>query len=74
MRNQMGRYMVGVAGIAAALLMVFMVGCGQEIVTTPTVMSATPAQAATNVAVNATMSATFSTAMDPTTIRPQPLR
>jgi len=64
----MRRYMVGVAGIAAALLIVFMVGCGQEIVTTPTVLTATPAQAATNVAVNAAMSATFSTAMSPATI------
>ncbi|MGA3070573.1 MAG: Ig-like domain-containing protein [Terracidiphilus sp.] len=43
-------------------------GCGEEVVTVPTVVSTIPANGATNVAVNTTISATFSMAMSPGTI------
>jgi hypothetical protein len=43
-------------------------GCGQEVVIVPTVVSTIPANGATNVAINTTMSATFNEAMSPGTI------
>jgi hypothetical protein len=52
----------------ATLLAVLVAGCGQETVTIPGVVSVTPAQGATNVAVNATISATFSQKMSATSI------
>jgi hypothetical protein len=45
-----------------------MAGCGQEVVTTPTVLSTIPANGATNVVINTTISATFSMAMSSGTI------
>jgi hypothetical protein len=45
-----------------------MAGCGQEVVTVPTVVSTIPANGATNVVINTPISATFSIAMSPTTI------
>jgi hypothetical protein len=52
----------------AALLAAFVAGCGQEMVTIPGVVSVTPAQGATNVAVNATISATFNELMSAASI------
>jgi Ice-binding-like/Bacterial Ig-like domain len=52
----------------AALLIVFVVGCGQETVTVPSVVSTVPANGATNVSVNTPISATFSMPMRPTTL------
>ena len=64
----MREYKIGIKYCLASLLVVFIAGCGQEIVIAPTVMSATPAQGATDVVINTTVSATFSTAMNPDTI------
>jgi hypothetical protein len=50
------------------LLVAFIAGCGQETVTVPAVVSAVPAQGATGVVINTTISATFSMAMNPTTL------
>ena len=52
----------------AALLVAFVAGCGQEVVTVPTVVSTIPANGTTNVAINTTISATFSTAMTPASL------
>jgi len=52
----------------ATLLVAFAVGCGQETVTIPSVVSVTPAQGATDVVVNTNVTATFSVAMNPSTI------
>jgi len=49
--------------ILAAMLVVFVAGCGQETVTLPSVVSVTPAPGATGVAVNTAITATFSEAM-----------
>jgi hypothetical protein len=43
-------------------------GCGQEVVTVPSVVSTIPANGATSVVINTPISATFSMAMDPATI------
>ena len=63
---------VGIIGFSAALLIVFIAGCGQEIAnvpdTAPQVVSTIPAQGATGVALGATISATFNKAMKPGTI------
>ena len=59
---------VGISCCLAALLVAFVAGCGHEVVTVPSVLSAIPAAGATNVAVNTTISATFSMAMNPTTV------
>ena len=64
----MRKYRVGISCCLAALLVAFVAGCGHEVVTVPSVLSAIPAIGATNVAVNTTISATFSMAMNPTTI------
>lgn len=58
----------GIACFPATLLIALMAGCGQEVVTAPTVVSTIPANGATNVAINTTISATFSMAMSPATI------
>jgi hypothetical protein len=63
---------VSITGILAALLIVFMTGCGQETVsipdrTPPRVMSTNPEQGATGVALNIAISAIFSKAMNPAT-------
>jgi hypothetical protein len=52
----------------AALLVAFVAGCGQEVVTVPTVVSTIPVNGTTNVAVNTTISATFSMAMTPASL------
>ncbi|HEY1160453.1 MAG TPA: Ig-like domain-containing protein [Terracidiphilus sp.] len=52
----------------ASLLVVFIAGCGQETVTIPSVVSTIPANGATDVVINTTISATFSVAMNPSTI------
>jgi hypothetical protein len=57
----------------AALMIVLTAGCGKETVnipdtTPPQVSSTTPAQGATTVALNATVTATFSKPMNPSTI------
>jgi len=64
----MRKYRVGITYCLAALLVAFVAGCGHEVVTAPFVVSAIPAQGATNVAVNTTISATFSMAMNTATI------
>ncbi|MFY9854767.1 MAG: Ig-like domain-containing protein, partial [Terracidiphilus sp.] len=64
----MSRYRTLSTCFLAALLVVFAAGCGQETVSLPGVISVTPAQGATGVAVNATVTATFSMAMSPASI------
>src|ERR1700680_291201 len=56
--------------VLAFLLTGFAAGCGREQtpVSVPTVISTVPANGATNVLVKAQIAATFSKAMDPTTI------
>ena len=64
----MRKFRVGITCLPAALLIALMAGCGQEVVTVPTVVSTIPANGATNVAINTAISATFSMAMSPGTI------
>jgi hypothetical protein len=52
----------------ATLLVALVAGCGQETVTIPGVVSVTPAQSATGVATNTTVTATFNVAMSPASI------
>jgi hypothetical protein len=49
----------------ATLLVALVAGCGQETVTIPGVVSVTPAQSATGVGTNTTVTATFNMAMSP---------
>ena len=64
----MRKYRIGFMCFLATLLVVFVAGCGQETVTLPSVVSVTPDQSSTNVAVNATITATFSQAMSAASI------
>lgn len=64
----MRKYRFGITYWMAALLVVFIAGCGQETVTVPSVVSTVPANGATGVAVNTPISATFSIAMKTATI------
>jgi len=64
----MRKFRVGITCLPAALLITLMAGCGQETVRIPGVVSVTPAQGATNVVINTTVTATFSEAMSPATI------
>ncbi len=64
----MRKYRIGITCFLASLLVVFIAGCGQETVTIPGVVSVTPAQGATDVATNTTVTATFSMAMNASTI------
>jgi hypothetical protein len=64
----MRKYRLGIKFWLAALLAVFIAGCGQETVVVPSVVSTVPANGATGVAINSTISATFSMAMNPATI------
>ena len=64
----MRKFGVGITCIPAALLIALIAGCGQEVVTVPTVVSKIPANGATNVVINTTISATFNEAMSPATI------
>jgi hypothetical protein len=58
----------GITYCLAALLAVFLVGCGQETVVVPSVISTVPANGATNVLISSSISATFSMAMNPATL------
>lgn len=60
----MRKYRFVVTYWLAALFVVFVTGCGQEVVTVPAVVSTIPANGATNVAVSTPISATFSMAMN----------
>jgi Ice-binding-like/Bacterial Ig-like domain len=64
----MRKVTVSIIYFLAAVLVAFTAGCGQEVVTVPTVVSTIPANGATNVAVNTPISATFSIAMNPATL------
>jgi len=64
----MRSFKVGITSLMATLLVAFLAGCGQQTVTVPSVVSTVPAQGATSVAVNSTISATFSMAMNPSTL------
>jgi hypothetical protein len=64
----MRKYKIGLIYFLATLLVVFVAGCGVETVSIPGVVSVTPAQGATGVAINATISATFNMAMSAASI------
>jgi hypothetical protein len=64
----MRKYRFGITSFLASLLVVFIAGCGQETVTVPSVVSTIPANGATGVVINSTISATFSMAMNPSSI------
>ncbi len=64
----MRKFRIGTICFLTTLLVAFMAGCGQEVVTIPSVVSTIPANGATDVAVNTTISATFSMAMNPATL------
>jgi hypothetical protein len=64
----MRKFRFGITYWLAALLVVFVAGCGQETVTVPSVVSTIPANGASSVAVNTPISATFSMAMNPSSI------
>jgi len=64
----MRKYRTVFMSFLATLLVALMAGCGQETVTIPGVVSVTPAQSATGVATNTTVTATFSMAMSPASI------
>lgn len=59
---------IGFICFVATLVAVFFIGCGQEVVTGPSVVSTIAANGATNVAINTPLSATFNTAMKPSTL------
>ena len=58
----------GITCLLASLSIVFMAGCGQETVAIPGVVSVTPAQGATGVVIDTTVTATFSMAMNSASI------
>lgn len=64
----MRRYRAVFMYCLAALLAVFVAGCGQETVTIPGVVSVTPTPGETDVVINTNVTATFSMAMNPTSI------
>ena len=64
----MRNYRSGITCLLAALLVFFIAGCGKETVTIPGVVSVTPAQGATGVVINTTITATFSMAMNSASI------
>ena len=64
----MRKYRFGITYWLAALLVVFVAGCGQETVTVPSVVSTIPANGASSVAINTPISATFSMEMNPSSI------
>ena len=64
----MRRYRTAFTCFLAALLVIFVAGCGQETVSLPGVISVTPAQGATGIVINTTVTATFSMAMSPASI------
>src|SRR5665213_789864 len=65
---QMRNYRFGTTCLLASLLVFFIAGCGQETLTIPGVVSVTPAQGATGVVINTTVTATFSMAMNSASI------
>ena len=67
-RFHMRKFRSGITYWLALLLVIFVAGCGQETVTAPSVVSTTPANGATNVAINTPISAIFSMAMKAATI------
>jgi hypothetical protein len=67
-RLQMRKFRIGFMCFLATLLVAFVAGCGQETVTLPGVASVTPAQGATGVPINTTVTATFNMAMKPASI------
>src|ERR1039458_2015721 len=67
-RVKMRKYRTVFNCFLATLLVALVAGCGQETVTIPGVVSVTPAQGATGVAVTTTVTATFNMAMSPTPI------
>ena len=64
----MRKYRIGFVCFLATLMVAVVAGCGQETVSIPGVVSVTPAQGATDVLINTTVTATFSTAMNSATI------
>jgi hypothetical protein len=58
----------GITYWLAAVLVVFVAGCGEETVMVPSVVSTVPANGATNVSVNTPISATFSMPMKSSTL------
>jgi hypothetical protein len=64
----MSKFRLGITSWLAVLLLGFVAGCGEEAVTVPLVVSTIPANGATAVAVNTPISATFSMAMNPSSI------
>jgi hypothetical protein len=54
--------------LATTILIGLLIGCGQEVVNVPTVVSTVPARGATGVVINTTIGAPFSVAMNPATI------
>jgi hypothetical protein len=64
----MRKFKFGITYWLAALLVVFVAGCGEETVVVPSVVSTVPVNGATNVSVNTPISATFSMAMNPATL------
>src|ERR1035437_9796423 len=67
-RLQMRKLRIGFMCFLATLLVAFVAGCGQETITLPSVVSVTPAHGAANVALNTTITATFSQAMSSASI------
>lgn len=64
----MHKLRICIASFFATLLVAFIAGCGQEVVTIPAVVSTTPAQGATSVVINTNIAATFNMAMNPATL------
>jgi uncharacterized lipoprotein YehR (DUF1307 family) len=59
----MRNYESGITYLLAAILAIFITGCGQETITIPSVVSVSPTQGETGVATNTTVTATFNKAM-----------
>ena len=71
--HYMGRVRTGISSLVAALVLIFLIGCGQETVTIPdttppVVTSTTPVSNAVGVSLAQVVSATFSKPMNPSTI------
>jgi hypothetical protein len=64
----MRKYRLGVSYWMAVFLVIFVVGCGQETATVPSVVSTIPANGATSVSINTPIGATFSMAMKASSI------
>jgi hypothetical protein len=64
----MGKYRNASMYFLATLFVALLVGCGQEVVNVPTVISTVPSQGSAGVAINTVISATFSMPMNSSTI------